>query len=97
MKRKVAHSEGEREAFIAQGFKEVGKEKNGNYVFWSNKVTDILSKREMEVFALQCKTDIEIAGILGVSEKTIISYRKKIVGKGFCLDADSTTNLIGKI
>jgi DNA-binding NarL/FixJ family response regulator len=83
MKRKVAHSEKERKAFLAKGFQEVGKEENGNYVFWSNKMTDILSKRELQVFELHDKSDIEIAEILDVSEKTIISYRKKIEDKGF--------------
>jgi L-amino acid N-acyltransferase YncA len=33
MKRKVAHSEEERKAFIEKGFQEVGKEESGNYVF----------------------------------------------------------------
>jgi hypothetical protein len=92
MKRKVAHSEEERKAFIAKGFKEVGREENGNYVFWSNKMTDILSKREIEVFELQDKKDIEIAELLGVSEKTVISYRKKIEDKGFFFDADAVIN-----
>lgn len=92
MKRKVAHSEKERKDFIAKGFQEVGKEENGNYVFWSNKITDILSSREIEVFELQDKSDIEIAEILEVSEKTIISYRKKIEDKGFCFDADAVIN-----
>jgi len=73
MKRKVAHSEEERKAFIAKGFKEVGKEENGNYVFWSNKMTDILSKREMEVFELQDKKNVEIAEILGISEKSVLA------------------------
>lgn len=92
MKRKVAHSEEERKAFIAQGFQEVGKEENGNYVFWSNKMTDVLSKREIEVFELQDKSNIEIAEILEVSEKTIISYRKKIEDKGFYFGADAVIN-----
>jgi len=92
MKRKVAHSEEERKAFIEKGFKEVGREENGNYVFWSNKMTDILSKREIEVFELQDKSDSEIAEILEVSEKTIISYRKKIEEKGFYFDADAVIN-----
>jgi len=92
MKRKVAHSGEERKAFIEKGFKEVGQEENGNYVFWSNKMTDVLSKREIEVFELQDKKDIEIAKILDVSEKTIISYRKKIEDKGFYFDADAIIN-----
>lgn len=81
MKRKVAHSEEERKEFLSKGFQEVGKEENGNYVFWSNKMTDILSKREQQVFALKDKSNIEIAETLNVSEKTIISYRKKIEAK----------------
>ena len=45
MKRKVAHSEKERKAFLKQGFEEVGQEDNGNHVFWSNKISDILTKK----------------------------------------------------
>lgn len=92
MKRKVAHSEEERKAFIEKGYKEVGKEENGNYVFWSNKMTDILSKREMEVFELQDKKNVEIAEILGISEKSVLAYRKKIKDKGFFFDADAVIN-----
>jgi ATP/maltotriose-dependent transcriptional regulator MalT len=92
MKRKVAHSAEQRKSFIEKGFKEVGREENGNYVFWSNKMTDILSKRELQVFELQDKSDIEIAEILEVAEKTIVSYRKKIEDKGFYFEADAVIN-----
>ena len=89
MKRKVAHSEEERKAFIEKGFQEVGKEENGNYVFWSNKMTDILSKRELQVFEIQDKKDIEIAEKLSISEKSVLVYRKKIEDKGFYFDVDA--------
>ena len=92
MKRKVAHSEEERKAFIAKGFKEVGREENGNYVFWSNKMTDILSERELQVFELQDKKDIEIAEKLSISEKSVLAYRKKIEDKGFYFDVDAVIN-----
>lgn len=83
MKRFVTHSEEERAIFIKKGFKEVGKEDNGNYVFWSNIIEDVLSEREMEVYKLSKKSNAIIALELNISVKSVEGYRSKITSKGF--------------
>ena len=82
MRRKVAHSNEERELFLSKGLAEVGREENGNYVFWSNKLQDVLSSQELKVFELRSLTTHEIAQKIGISEGSVLSYRKKIRGKG---------------
>lgn len=83
MKRFVAHSEKERKDLKVLGLKEVGQEENGNYVFWSNKIEDVLSEREKQVYDLKEKTNEEIADILEISSKSVESYKDKIKSKGF--------------
>lgn len=83
MKRFIAHSEDERNHLSAKGFREVGREQNGNYVFWSNNMEDVLSQREKEVHSLKHKSDDEISELLGISTKSVKSYREKIKSKGF--------------
>ena len=54
---------------------------------------DILSSREIEVFKLQAdKKDNEIAKKLGISEKSVVAYRKKIKDKGFYFNTDTVIN-----
>lgn len=81
MKRKTAYTEKERKSFIEKGFMEVGQDDNGHYIFWSNEITDVLSPRELEVFKMRDKIDIDIAEKLGISEKSVLSYRDKIKKK----------------
>lgn len=81
MKRKVAHNEQERQEFIALDYKEVGKEENGNYVFWSNKIEDLLSHRELQVYKLKAKSNEYISKELSISVESVENYRVKIESK----------------
>lgn len=92
MKRKVAYCEHTRKKFIEQGLVEVGMEENGNYVFWSNDITDVLSKKELNIFSLFDKEDVEIAEKLQVSQKSVAAYREKISNRGGRFDADAVIN-----
>ena len=82
--RRFAHNETEVEKFRNDpDFTETGQDDNGNIIFHSKKIEDVLSKREKEVYDLKEKPNEVIAENLNISEKSVESYRKKIQSKGF--------------
>lgn len=82
--RRVAHSEQEVTRFINNpDMVYIGQEENGNKVFKSTKIEDVLSKREKQVFDKKHQSNEKIASCLGISVKTVEAVREKILKKGF--------------
>ena len=90
--KRIAYDEGMRKNFIKMGFVPAGKTDSGYDVFGSNRIKDILSERQFEVFELQFKNDVEISEILGISEATVEAVRKRIKEKGCFFDVDKVIN-----
>lgn len=82
MKRNYAHTTEEINRFQNdRNYIYGGKNDSGTPVFLSTKAEDVLSPKELDVYVLWCRTDEEIADALGISEKTVQSYRRKITLK----------------
>ena len=62
---------------------EIGKDDNGNIVFKSTKIEDVLSKREKQVYDRKDQSNEKISNDLGISVKTVEAYRQNIARKGF--------------
>lgn len=62
-------------------FAGINKENQQVFINQSREVK--LSQRENEVFTLSTFSNKEIANIIGISEKSVISYKSKIKSKGF--------------
>ncbi|MDY3326709.1 LuxR C-terminal-related transcriptional regulator [Riemerella anatipestifer] len=65
------------------GFVFSSVDENENQVFLNTSIESRLSEREMQVYNNKEKSNLEIAEMLGVSEKTIECYRDNIKRKGF--------------
>ena len=64
------------------GFAFGGIDHNGDQVYINTQINARLSDTEREVFVVSDLPDSEIADKLGISEKTVEAYRKKIEKKG---------------
>jgi DNA-binding NarL/FixJ family response regulator len=60
-----------------------GHDDNGNQMWINNARNVVLSNREKQVYKLRNLSNQEIAQKLGISEKSVRSYREKIESKGF--------------
>jgi len=82
--RKFTHSKEEAEKYRKDiNYIESGTDDNGNVIFHSIKIEDVLSEREKQVYDMKEKSNEDISIILGISVKSVDSYRNKIKSKGF--------------
>ena len=82
--RKFTHSKEEAAKYRKdENYIETGTDKNGNLIFHSIKIEDVLSKIEKQVYDLKEKSDEYISSVLNISKKTVGCYRDKIKSKGF--------------
>ena len=82
--RRYAHSDKEVKEFRNNPqMMEIGKDDNGNIVFKSTKIEDVLSKREKQVYDRKEQSNEIISNDLGIAVKTVEAYRQNIAKKGF--------------
>lgn len=82
--RKFTHSKEEAEKYREDpNYIESGTDHNGNVIFRSTKIEDVLSEREKQVYDMKEKSNEVIAKVLEISAKSIENYRNKIKSKGF--------------
>lgn len=66
-----------------EGYMFAGINKENQQVFINQSREVKLSQRENEVYTFFGFSNKEISNIIGISEKSVISYRSKIKSKGF--------------
>jgi len=81
--RKFTHSKEEAEKYRKDPkYIESGTDDNGNVIFHSTKIEDVLSEREKQVYDMKEKSNEVIAKALEISAKSVESYRNNIKSNG---------------